>query len=585
MIVRPRFIAYDAPELLSATVSCMFRPLLYAAPLSLLAVSQFAAAQAYFAGTVVDANNQPIAGATVQAGQMTGMITPFDVDGQAITDAQGHYAITTLAAGNGSGDYVLIAKAPGRVPIAYPNTPCYYLYTCPWPGFSGSVAVPNLAADFQLLHPASISGHVSRTDTSGPVAGTTVFLNGGAIYPPPTAISDMAGNFEFPGLLPDRYQLEIGWGQVPDQFVLLPQVYAGHDHDFLSTYPVGDDVILSDGQNATGIDFALNPGGTIQGTVFSAFSGHVVSAPIGIRRLTPVLSGGFASAGSSGRWAPSLVYSPPPGQYFIQPLLPGTFEIQFGGGQFSTEYYQHVSSEAQAQSVSVSGSQLVGGIDGVVAPYQTISGHITDKMTGNPVVNAIVHGGFSLPGFGELIDVADAQTDNSGAYTLEGLSPGQMYVWVTHNPIYLDQVYPDVLECCYQDIGTQPVPLAANQYVTGIDMALTAGASLNGHVYDADTGADAVNTTVVLSDASGRSVGGATTNSGGNFLTTTVPTGSYYVQAILKQGYYYYPSYLCPFLVTCDVNNAQPRTFSAPQLYSIDFPIAHLDLIFRGAFE
>lgn len=498
------------------------------------------------------------------------------MDGQATTDAEGHYAITALAAGDGSGDYVLLAQAPGRVTIAYPNTPCYYLYPCPWVGFSGAVPVPNVSADFRLLHPASISGYISRTDTGRPVAGEVVYLNGGSFYPSPGAVTDATGNFQLLGLLPDRYQLEVHGGRV-----LLPQVYAGHDYDyFLSPYPVGDDITLSDGENLTGSDFQLHPGGIIQGTVFSGFDGDVISVGISIRRLTPFLSNGFFSAGLSTPYG-----FPSPGRYTIQPLLPGTFEIEFGGGQFSTEYYQHASSEAQAQVVAVATGQFVGGIDGQVAPFQTISGHITDKAAGNPVPNVIVHGGIAI--FGDLSGFTDARTDNSGAYAIQGLSPGSIYVWVTRDARYIDQMYPDVLGCCLLTPGTQPVQLDANQNVTGIDMALTAGAALTGHVYDAYTGSDAVNIGVGLSDTNGHWIVSATTDSDGNFLTSAVPLGSYYVSAILQlqQDYYYYPAYLCPFFVACDLNNAQARTFSAPQVYSLDFPIPHLDLLFRDGFE
>lgn len=563
----------------------MFRRFGCTVSLWLLLGPSFAAAQGYFAGTVVDANNLPLAGATVQAGHATGIIQPWQVDGQAVTDAQGHYAITTLAAGDGSGNYILIARAPGRVSIVYPDTPCYYAYTCPSSGFAHAEAVPNLDANFQLQHPASISGRVSRADTSGPVIGATVFLSGGALYPSPTVQTDADGNFQFQGLLPDRYQVEVGFGQVPDQFVLLPQVYAAHDYDLLSPRPAGDELVLSDGQNATGIDFPLNPGATILGRV-SGMIGRAISTDIAIRRLTPIADAtDFRPAGRSGRYAPSELYPPAPGEYGIQPLFPGTFEIRFGGGVFSTEYYQHALSEAQALPVSLTGWQTQTEINGVVVPNQSIWGHITDAATGNPVVNAIVHGGPALPGFGTLLDVTDTLTDSSGAYTLEGLAPGATYVWVTRDPDYIDQVYPNVLGCCFAGVGTQPVQLGANQIVFNIDMALTAGASLMGNVFDADTGATFANMAVILFDANGHQAGGAYTNAGGGYLSPTVATGSYYVAVVLKQGYYYYPNYICPFTTTCDLNNAQLLAFSAPQRYALNFPIAHLDRIFLGTFE
>src|SRR6185312_4864677 len=140
-------------------------------------------AQTFFAGTVVDGGNQPIAGASVDAGHMTFPIFgQFISDGQAVTDALGHFAITTLAAGDGSGSYLLVARAPGRITIIYPDVPNYGSSISPPPNISTPVAAPNLAANFTLQHPASIAGHVTRTDTNAPVAGATVNLSGWATY-------------------------------------------------------------------------------------------------------------------------------------------------------------------------------------------------------------------------------------------------------------------------------------------------------------------------------------------------------------------------------------------------------------------
>jgi len=87
--------------------------------------SSMTQANTYFSGTVVDTQNQPLVGVTVLAGHPTySFVDPFVIDGQATTDAQGQYAITTLA-GNGWGTYVVAAQLAGYVTSIFPNLPCY----------------------------------------------------------------------------------------------------------------------------------------------------------------------------------------------------------------------------------------------------------------------------------------------------------------------------------------------------------------------------------------------------------------------------------------------------------------------------
>src|SRR5450432_3512214 len=71
------------------------------------------AAATAFSGTVVNTSNQPLAGVTVVAGHdlfPLPNMNQFIADGQATTDAQGHYSITSLASGDGTGNFVLAAE-------------------------------------------------------------------------------------------------------------------------------------------------------------------------------------------------------------------------------------------------------------------------------------------------------------------------------------------------------------------------------------------------------------------------------------------------------------------------------------------
>lgn len=81
--------------------------------------SSSAHATTYFSGHVSDSHGNAIAGASIEAGSAL-IPLGFFVAGQATTDAQGNYAITSLAT-NGASSFVLLARASGHVTTIYPN--------------------------------------------------------------------------------------------------------------------------------------------------------------------------------------------------------------------------------------------------------------------------------------------------------------------------------------------------------------------------------------------------------------------------------------------------------------------------------
>ena len=540
-------------------------------------------AQTYFAGTVVDGTNQPLAGATIRAGHVQFPIFPssFTEDGRATSDAQGHYAMTTLAAGDGSGNYVLIAESAGRIGIEYPGTLCYA--SCPGT-FPPAVAAPNLAANFQLSRPGSISGHVTRADTHAAVSGVFLqaWLQGGSSQHTTSAAD---GSFTVSDLLPGSYSLE-----ATSQDELLPQMYAGHDYDFTLEQPAGDGIVVQDGQNVAGVDLALHPGAQIEGTVTSSIDGAPLQSRVGIRRL-PSEFQGFQSNNFS---AP--LGGPDAGRYAIGPLTPGSFEIAFGYAAGSTvfagQYYPDAANEVDAVPVVVTDAQVVSGIDAHLMPLQTISGTVRDADTGQPVAGAVVHAGYPL--FISLGDFVDAITDANGTYLLQGVgvSTGQPryynYIWVSGYSTYLDTFYPSVAatDCCIQaPSGAQALPLDAGQHITGVDISLSRGAYVHGRVFDADTGYVApAYLNVDLRDGSGAQMAFVTTDATGNYSLDSVPSGSYYLVLAAGAGRtIYYPDSECTN--DCPPSGAQPVLLTAPQTFQFDFAVPHLDLIFRGNFD
>lgn len=536
-------------------------------------------ATTYFAGVIVDGNNQPLAGATVQAGHVTvPILGTFVADGQATTNAQGEYAITTLGAGDGTGNYTLVASLAGHVSEVYPNTECLPEQPCPGP-YPLSYAVPDFSANFQLLQAGSISGRVTRTDTNAGVPNAFIAYSIGDSYFG-HVYADGSGNFAISGALPGMYQFTVSQS---DDDSLLAQVYAGHDYDLTMAQPDGDNLTLNEGADLTDIDFQMHVGAIISGTITSAIDGDLLQSTISIRRLTPVSSGdGFIPTAYSGSYM-----SPPWGQYRTPGLLPGTFHIQLNAGNYAPQFYADAPTEDAAQTITITGSESIGGIDGHLTPLQTIAGTVTDAESHLPIAGVIVHAGPILPFL--LDDSADAPTDADGNYLLQEIGPSTSfpyYIWVSQVPGYVDTFYPNVTGtcCALAPPGAQSVTVSYGDHLTGYDFSLAKGATMSGRVYDPDTGFTVTSNGYISVYRQGVSQEVESVSlTAVTFTLDAVPTGSYYISVTALGRTVYYPDFDCSG--GCSINDAPAQQLTAPQHYELDFAIPHLDLVFRGSFD
>ena len=193
------------------------------------------------------------------------------------------------------------------------------------------------------------------------------------------------------------------------------------------------------------------------------------------------------------------------------------------------------------------------------------------------------------------LDEADAITDSAGHYLLQGLTPTNpaqpqfdYYVWIYNFPGYLNTFYPNAPAQCCSTVGpgAQTITLSASQQLTGINLALSAGAYATGRIYDQDTGYPApAGMSVYVIDSNGDNVVFGSADNMGHYRTDAVPTGNYYLAASMLTRSIYYPSYVCT-PPNCQLASAQLLNFGAAQEYpNLDFAIPHLDLIFRGNFD
>ncbi len=314
------------------------------------------------AGTIIDATSSlPIAGATVQIFQGQTFIKEVNTNGS------GFYSAPDLAPGN----YTVHATASG---------------------YSGQEkgAVVDIGAtttvDFSLtINPGTISGTVTDSGTSLPIAGVLIEVrNGDTILG--FSDTDAGGNYTIPGLAPGSYT-----------------VVANDDNH--QAQSVGATVIAS---TVTTVDFALmSSPGSISGTVTSAATGlPIPGASVVVDQNKIIVASGLTDAN---------------GQYSMTGLAPGNYNVVVDATDFALG--------AVGATVNANADTVVNfALSGILSK---IAGSVVDAATTDPIAGA------SIEVFSGQILVASTLTDPNGGYNLN--VPLGIYVVVANANNYQTQ--------------------------------------------------------------------------------------------------------------------------------------------------
>lgn len=229
-----------------------------------------------------------------------------------------------------------------------------------------------------------------------------------------------------------------------------------------------------------------------------------------------------------GAWVPSQwwAYTDAMGDYDIQGVPPGTYRMEFFGyGRLlAFQGYSDKLTAGAGDDIVVAAGQTLSGINAAFAPASFITGHVTDKATGQPVSGVVV-GAHVNDGTGWWPDEsrsAACVTDASGSFEVDGLAAGTYHlsIWPPDGN-HLPQFYNDVSGNVYGVASSgDDVVVGEGETVAGIDASLTPAAHIDGRVTDKATGAPLQNVNIRLftRDGSGawidRGVAGSTDASG-----------------------------------------------------------------------
>jgi hypothetical protein len=167
------------------------------------------------------------------------------------------------------------------------------------------------------------------------------------------ATTGAAGEYKVPELRPGTYYVEF---LTPPASTLnyVPQLYG----DTLQLAAATKVTVVAE-KTTPEIDAALSPGAEISGTVTNASTGAPVDEAVACA-LTTNTSGELQAV--------ACVQSAANGVYTLRGLPTGSYKLGFFGKGFEVQYYKDKTSEAEAESISVTAPELASGIDEAMTP-------------------------------------------------------------------------------------------------------------------------------------------------------------------------------------------------------------------------
>jgi hypothetical protein len=300
--------------------------------------------------------------------------------------------------------------------------------------------------------------------------------------------------------------------------------YIDEQYDNKTDCNLADPVAVTQDTNSPGVDFELEPAGTISGMVFND-GGTVPLANVSVCANSEACGGdhyGCTQSDGSGNFI-----------LFGMPLGVTTY-LDAGGQTYIHEYYDAANGSFDcndASGVSVGSSD----VNFYLELGATISGTVKDSA-GNPItgeqINVDVYAGDPC---GPNNHIQGTSTDTAnGTYTIAGLAGGTYFLKTWHfETNYVDEWWtgggpdPSDIDCSL----AEPITVASGGLVMNKDFQLELGGSISGRVTAPDGDPIANMHVYVQSEGCGGIwLGGENTDSNGDYTIKGIPEGNVYAQ-------------------------------------------------------
>ena len=371
---------------------------------------------------------------------------------------------------NATGDYILPGLAPGDYRVqAEPNDPGtvgeFYDDTRDWSeadrvSVTGGVTTSNI--DFSLAQGGSISGVVTRESDGTPVAGAEVWANTYICCAGGNGTTTAAnGSFTIPRLAPGDFRVYVR----PQEEGLVGEFYAS-----TTDWSEAERVTVVAGVDTPGTDFTLVGGGAIESTVYET-DGVTPIANVFVH-ASEYNTGAYANGDTTDADGTYRIPGVSAGVYRVETWVPDDLG-------FAREFYTSTPDWNLAAQVTVNEGLTTPNIDFTLDAGVSISGVAYEDDGVTPVPNAHVWANqYDCCGGGN-----GAQTDDTGAYTIPGLAPGNYRVGVHASDSGLIGQFFSSTAAWDQ---TTAVSVSAGVDTPDINFLLSAGGAISGTVYESD---------------------------------------------------------------------------------------------------
>ena len=321
----------------------------------------------------------------------------------------------------------------------------------------------------------SISGRII-VDGKG-AAGIAVAAFGAETIrrvPHTQAKTDSEGSFKLTGLTPGTYEVTIFTGNITS---VEPNAESPFGFNYLGASKA---VLLSAGEDVSGIDLRFARGGVITGRVTDAENKPIVEETVS---LHPVQDG------PNTRMRPpipigQMYQTDDRGVYRIYGLPAGKYKVSAGrnaaqgfigspNGFYPLTYYPDVNDASKAEIVEVTAGGEATNIDIRVARHQdtySVIGRIVDSETGAPVGGTNVSLMTARGDQGFSTTFTGSPTTADGKFTLLGLASGRYGLYVSSDRssagVYSDPMYFEVID----------------KDISGLEIKATRGSTISGMI-------------------------------------------------------------------------------------------------------
>lgn len=326
--------------------------------------------------------------------------------------------------------------------------------------------------------------------------------------------TDATGHYSVPMLTTGTYVVEFVDSKGPHVDTWYNGKLSGQDADFVS---------VTAGANTANIDTQMTVGGQITGHATDAVTSDPIQ-DVCVYVYDANTSDQIGDARCTDEFGSYITGGLPVGDYRLL--------FQVYDGTHVPQWYSGASSFDNATNVHVTAGSPAAA-DVALVTGHTISGTVTDVLTGDPIESAYVQ---VLTAAGDYIGFGYRFTDSDGTYTTPALLAGTyvVYIGAPYGSKYASQYYNNKPDFASADA----VVVSGSADTTGVNGALASGGTISGTITDAATHDPIANVCVDIENADFSASGYACTDGAGHYTTSGVPTDDYTVAASNYYGPY-----------------------------------------------